>query len=186
MKTDLRVVKTKAAIEKAFIDLVEEKGYENVKLIDIAQRANVNRNTIYLHYESKEGIIESIILSAYQDQVEKLQIQSYMKMRNNRRNIASMFEAIFNTIDEKVELYRIILTSENLSGYVEKLMFNIRKYIKEICKDTIKNELTINYMIFGIYGLIRNWIIYATGTKEENIQLATDLSILALRQLQLK
>ena len=109
-----------------------------------------------------------------------------MKMRNNRRNIASMFEAIFNTIDEKVELYRIILTSENLSGYVEKLMFNIRKYIKEICKDTIKNELTINYMVFGIYGLIRNWIIYATGTKEENIQLATDLSILALRQLQLK
>lgn len=186
MKTDLRIVKTKAAIENAFISLVEEKGYENVKLIDIAKKANVNRNTIYLHYESKEGIIESIILSAYQDQVEKLQIQSYMKMRNNRRNITSMFEAIFNTIDEKVELYRIVLTNENLSGYVEKLMFNIRKYIKEICKDTIKNELTINYMVFGIYGLIRNWIIYATGTKEENVQLATDLSIHALRQLQLK
>ena len=123
MKTDLRIVKTKAAIENAFISLVEEKGYENVKLIDIAKKANVNRNTIYLHYESKEGIIESIILSAYQDQVEKLQIQSYMKMRNNRRNITSMFEAIFNTIDEKVELYRIVLTNENLAGYVDKLMF---------------------------------------------------------------
>ena len=138
MKTDLRVVKTKAAIEKAFIDLVEEKGYENVKLIDIAQRANVNRNTIYLHYESKEGIIESIILSAYQDQVEKLQIKSYMKMRNNRRNIASMFEAIFNTIDEKVELYRIILTSENLSGYVENLCSTFVNTLKRSVKILLK------------------------------------------------
>ena len=101
MKEDLRVVKTKSAIENAFIELVEMKGYENVKIIDIARKANVNRNTIYLHYETKEGIIESIILRAYQDQVEKLQVQTYMKMRNNRRNITSLFEAIYNVIEDK-------------------------------------------------------------------------------------
>ena len=186
MKIDLRVVKTKAAIENAFIDLIEQKGYENVNIIDIAKKANVNRNTIYLHYESKEGIIESILISAYQDQVDKLQVQSYMKMRNNRRNIHNMFEAVFNVIEDKMDLYRVVLTNENLSGYVEKMMFNIKKMIKDVCKDTVKNEITINYMVFGIYGLIRNWIIYATGTKEENIQLATDLAISTLRQLQLK
>ena len=186
MKTDLRVVKTKSAIESAFIDLVEEKGYENVKIIDIAKKANVNRNTIYLHYESKEGIIESIILSAYQDQVEKLEVKTYLKMRNNRRNIMSLFEAIFNVIEDKIDLYRVVLTNENLSGYVEKFMFNIKKMIKEICKDTVENELTINYMVYGIYGLIRNWIIYATGTKEENIKVTTNLAINSLRQLQLK
>ena len=186
MKTDLRIVKTKAAIENAFIDLIEERGYENVKLVDIAKKANVNRNTIYLHYDSKEGIIESITLSAYQEHVDRLQIKNYMKMPNSRRNIRGMFEAVFNVIEEKVELYRIVLTNESLSGYVERFMFNIRKLIKEKCKDTIKNEITINYMIFGIYGLIRNWIIYATGTKEDNIELTTNLTLSTLRQLQFK
>lgn len=186
MKQDLRVVKTKAAIESAFIDLIEEKGYENVTIIDIAKKANVNRNTIYLHYESKEGIIEEILLDAYKDQVDKLQIQSYMKMRNNRRNMKLMFEAIYNVVEEKIELYRVILTNESLTGYVGRVMFNVRKIIKEICKDTIKNDITINYMIYGIYGLIRNWIIYATGTKEDNIELTTNLAILTLRQLDLK
>ena len=186
MREDLRVVKTKSAIENAFIELVEVKGYENVKIIDIARKANVNRNTIYLHYESKEGIIESIILRAYQEQVDKLQVQTYMKMRNNRRNIMSLFEAIFNVTEDKIDLYRVILTNENLAGYIEKFMFNIKKMIKEICKDTLENELIINYMVFGIYGLIRNWIIYATGTKEENIKVSTNLAISSLRQLQLK
>ena len=186
MKEDLRVVKTKSAIENAFIELVEMKGYENVKIIDIARKANVNRNTIYLHYETKEGIIESIILRAYQDQVEKLQVQTYMKMRNNRRKITSLFEAIYNVIEDKIDLYRVVLTNESLSGYVGKFMLNIKKMIKEICKDTVENELTINYMVYGIYGLIRNWIIYATGTKEENIKITANLAISSLRQLQLK
>ena len=46
MKEDLRVIKTKEAIKNAFISLIEEKGFENIKIIDIARRANVNRNTI--------------------------------------------------------------------------------------------------------------------------------------------
>ena len=69
MKEDLRVKKTKTAVLNAFISLIEEKGFENVKIIDIANRANVNRNTIYLHYDSKEMIIEEIIDNIFTSQV---------------------------------------------------------------------------------------------------------------------
>ena len=63
MKEDLRVVRTRNAIENAFISLIEEKGFENVKMVDIASRANVNQNTIYLHYETKEMIMERIMFT---------------------------------------------------------------------------------------------------------------------------
>ena len=57
-KEDLRVIKTKNSLKKALIDLTNEKGFDNVSVIDIVNKANVNRNTVYLHYENKEDLIK--------------------------------------------------------------------------------------------------------------------------------
>ena len=43
------------------INLVEMKGFQNVSITEIAEKAMVNRNTIYINYGSKEEILESII-----------------------------------------------------------------------------------------------------------------------------
>lgn len=186
MGTDLRIVKTKQAIENAFIELIEEKGFENVRLVDIAERAKVNRNTIYLHYESKEGIVESMVMGAYQEEVEQLKINEYLKMKNNKKKIENMFQVIFNVMEEKIDLYRILLTDENLAGYVERLMFNIKKYILSTLVDTQKNEIIVNYIVFGVYGIIRNWVVYAKGTDKENIRIITDMVCKCARSLQFR
>ena len=60
MKQDLRVIKSRSAIENAFINLVEIRGFQNVSITEIAEKAMVNRNTIYLNYGSKEDILEAI------------------------------------------------------------------------------------------------------------------------------
>ena len=61
MESDLRVKKTKIAIENALLSLLEIMPFSKVRIITIAEKAMVNRNTIYLHYESKEDIVMSII-----------------------------------------------------------------------------------------------------------------------------
>ena len=64
MKTDLRVIKSRSAIENAFINLVEIKGFADITITEIAEKAMVNRNTIYLNYGSKEDILEAIVRSS--------------------------------------------------------------------------------------------------------------------------
>ena len=61
MKQNERKIETERKIENAFLELVELKGFENVHLVDIAKRANVNRNTVYLRYGTKEDIIAQIL-----------------------------------------------------------------------------------------------------------------------------
>ena len=63
-KEDLRVIKTKTSIKDSFIDLVKEKGYNKVSVTDIVKKANINRNTFYLHYEDKEDLIKTLISDA--------------------------------------------------------------------------------------------------------------------------
>ena len=186
MREDLRVVKTKQAVESAFVSLIEEKGFENVKIIDIAQRANVNRNTIYLHYDSKEGIIEKILDESFTKSISNFDIPSYLAPRFNRKKVYEMFAAIFDLINEHLELYRIILTDQNLSGYLMRQLKRIKSYIMEALKPTLKNETIVEFVIAGIFGIYRNWIIYDKGTIEENVQLIVDLSLANIRHVQFK
>lgn len=60
-KQDLRVKKTKAAIYNAFFELLAEKGYRNITIKDISEKAMINRKTFYFHYETKEDLYNEIM-----------------------------------------------------------------------------------------------------------------------------
>ena len=59
-KEDLRSIKTKKSIKESFIELVEIKGYNKVSVSDIVNKAQINRNTFYLHYQDKEDLAKKI------------------------------------------------------------------------------------------------------------------------------
>ena len=47
---DLRVRRTRKLLQKALIELTVEKGFAAVTILDISERAMVNRSTVYRHY----------------------------------------------------------------------------------------------------------------------------------------
>ena len=60
MAEDLRVRRTKRAIKLAFIKLVNEKGFSNVTIKEIAEEAIVNRQTFYNYYQDKYDLTEQL------------------------------------------------------------------------------------------------------------------------------
>ncbi len=54
---DRRIQKTKKILSESLIALILEKGYENVTVQEIIDRANVGRSTFYSHYESKDQLL---------------------------------------------------------------------------------------------------------------------------------
>lgn len=59
-KTDRRVIKTKHAIFKAFVELLNEKDINQITITDVAKRANINRKTFYNYYSDVNGVMEEI------------------------------------------------------------------------------------------------------------------------------
>ncbi len=57
---DLRVIKSKNSIKNAFLELMAEKGYQNITVTDIAKKAVINRKTFYFHYETKKALYDEI------------------------------------------------------------------------------------------------------------------------------
>ena len=54
---DLRVARTRKAIQDAFTTLVSERGFDAVTMRDISERAMVNRATFYRHFRDKHEVM---------------------------------------------------------------------------------------------------------------------------------
>ncbi|SFC67790.1 transcriptional regulator, TetR family [Bacillus sp. OV322] len=61
MKIDRRIAKSQLAIKNAVTHLMSEKGFDDITIQDIADRADVNRGTIYLHYTDKYDLLDKMI-----------------------------------------------------------------------------------------------------------------------------
>lgn len=183
MKEDLRVQKTKEAIEHAFVELIEQNGYAGVSITDIALRARISRNTFYLHYRSKEDLTDRLITSTFLDQFGPKTLELMLKGRLRKNTIRKIYQTVFRIIMEDINLYRLFLIDENMVGYIDRLIRKITDDVLKKMPDALTSAIGINYIVSGAYGVLRRWIIYDLGTVEENIALLTDLSCLDLKRL---
>lgn len=63
-RPDRRVVRTRAAIDHAFRDLLVTTPYEKITVSAVARAAGINRKTFYLHYTSVDDLLMHVIEQA--------------------------------------------------------------------------------------------------------------------------
>jgi AcrR family transcriptional regulator len=68
---DRRILKSQEAIKNALIELMSEKIFDEITIQDIADRANVGRRTIYLHYMDKFDLLDKLI-DEHMNELKKL------------------------------------------------------------------------------------------------------------------
>ncbi len=56
---DKRILKTREAIFNAFLDLAAQKDIDKISVVELCQKADINKSTFYLHYKSIEECFQS-------------------------------------------------------------------------------------------------------------------------------
>jgi AcrR family transcriptional regulator len=67
-KPDKRVTRTRHQLLQAFIDLMKERGWDDIRVGDVCTRAGLARSTFYVHHASKERLLISA-LDAMRDEL---------------------------------------------------------------------------------------------------------------------
>lgn len=131
-KEDLRTKRTRKMILEAFINLVEEKGYEHVTVSDIASHAMINRATFYAHFKDKQDVYDYI----FKEAVEQFMIvlAPVQLGRTNQLQLHAI-EQIITHIFEKIQANRVFFkTVLNAHGNEQ-----LRKQISQILRSTYAN-----------------------------------------------
>lgn len=75
MKSDLRVVKTRAAIKGAIKQMICEMPLSDITVKELTERAMIHRKTFYLHYQSIEDLFEDLgndVVESYKKRIDQL------------------------------------------------------------------------------------------------------------------
>ncbi|MDO5388578.1 MAG: TetR/AcrR family transcriptional regulator [Clostridia bacterium] len=160
-KTDLRVLKSKAAIRSAFLELMTEKGYSNITITDIAKRAVINRKTFYMHYESKERLYDEIT-----DELLKILLPSViledmqgLKGKDQRKIVTYLLLKI----KEHKEVFNILINDKTNPGFIAKLKTKIiddlisKSHIDLKTKDTHFTFELLSEAYFSLFRVIIQW-----------------------------
>ncbi|MBQ7798831.1 MAG: TetR/AcrR family transcriptional regulator [Clostridia bacterium] len=123
-KAESKYYNTALLMNQALIELLNKKEYEFITIKEICAKAGVNRSTFYLHYETKEDLLEECI-------------------ENTNKHFLTYFDDRNNKFVDKISTCPmedlILITHDYLSPYL--------KYIKEnkiIHQVAVKHKVIMN------------------------------------------
>lgn len=168
-KPDLRTIRTKKMIIEAFIELVEEKGYDKLTIQDIADRAMINRATFYAHFKDKQDLYEHIFDVALNAMIQIL--DTVPLMEDNRvqvKGIERILTAIFQQIQENKPFFISMTQGSSMDLMRTKLSSLLEeKYVDIFSKLRIKEndidvpiDFIIEYMT-SIFMTMVHWSIHS-------------------------
>lgn len=176
---DRRVVKSKEAIKKAVLELMSNKDFNQITIQEIADNANVNRRTIYLHYQDKYDLIVKLI----ENQINELEEMCKWTCKLDSYSGALPFFEYF----EKHFLFFSTMLSNNgcpifREKFMEYLVKNFEKKIDTTGKNEgLKEEVILQYVATAYVGVVEWWIISGMPYSPEDM--AKQVAILLDRSL---
>lgn len=122
-KEDLRTRRTKKMILTAFMQLVENKGYEQITVSDIANEAMINRATFYAHFKDKQDVYDYIFNQAFETFISVLApIQIGHTNHLQLQSIQVILTNAYEKIQQNRAFFKIILNANGTNYLREKLV----------------------------------------------------------------
>jgi AcrR family transcriptional regulator len=186
-RTDRRVVRTRRLLRDALMELILEKGYDEVTVQDITQRANLGRATFYLHYKGgKEELLLSNLEEIYDELVARLKP---LKREGLRPGPHRASQVAFEHAAEHRDLYFVLLRSQAAASIAQR----IREYlagvifqeIEPLMQDSpLPSEVIAGYMAGSLVALITWWLENAMPYSPEYMaQIFSRLTMPGVREL---
>ena len=159
---DRRIQKTQDAIFEAFVGLMAEKNFEQITINEIADRANVNRGTIYLHYQDKYDLLNQCI------ETHLNQLFTSCLPDGDTADLASKASMLrtFQYLEQHAFFYSTILTNKGTPAFRNRLLamaihsLNHQIDISGINQD-INKEILVQYIASAAVGVLEWWITHS-------------------------
>ena len=140
-----------------FIDLLAEKGFEKITINDIAERANINRGTVYLHYTDKFDLLDKCI----ETYVELL--LNHCANSTDTRLDPRAFQSVFEYLEKNFTIYKLLLSNEGLGFFRNRLYSAIAQMETEVIgikpeNKVFSNGVTTHFLTSGFIGVLEWWI----------------------------
>lgn len=163
---DRRITRTRSALLRAFMELINEKGYDAITIEDITQRANLGRTTFYLHYENKEALLLEQVEQRLAGLMEEMAAYpaEFWFQENNHNGFYSVFQIVRENADIFKNLhgeqsFRIFESFRNMIFKIATELIQRNAYVQKRAAELhLPVELVADYFSGAICASIGWWV----------------------------
>lgn len=165
--TDLRVIKTRQAIKKSFLDLLRQKSFSTITIKDIANHAMIGRGTFYLHYEDKYQLLDHLIDTELKKFSDIIQPKAYIHNDIvDDQTLLHYAQKAFVHLKEHDSFFQSMFLRDDIPAFRTKLQQHfIQKFKKEFKDlhiteriDELDREILLIFISSAVIGLIEWWV----------------------------
>lgn len=179
-KENQRIVLTKRLLREALLDMLNERPLADISVSELCRVAGINRSTFYAHYGNPADLFDEIEagffcgLHACIDAAEE---------ENGPLDLGCRVATICTYLRENEALAKLMFTEPNRIHDIAFETFSIPidgQSVEKMLDDTYDNvscQLLFTFLTYGIYQLIRQWLLDDMPKTPEQIgQLASKVA----------
>lgn len=163
---DKREEKTLAKVYAAFVYLIQEKGFDSIRIADILEEGHISRSTFYQHFKTKDDVLKSVVHHIF----EHVFSAHLTKEKNHDFSHSSAFDYehmithIFYHFQEQKDLIKAILSSSASYLFLRELKENSEDLISalissgKVVKKDIPLDMWKSQLLSGFVSILSYWI----------------------------
>lgn len=179
---DRRIIRSKKALRRALIDLMEEKGFDSITINDLCSAADLNRGTFYNHFTDKEDLLASFEdeimegIAALQARLGHLELKDVMAFCIAQRPLPVLIE-LFDYLRAEGDFLHAVLGPGGDVRFGPRLRDSVcTNIIQGVLHEKYRNSSDsfvgyyLSFYSSAYLGVISHWI--ETGMKEDSEYMA--------------
>ncbi|URJ52027.1 TetR/AcrR family transcriptional regulator [Paenibacillus polymyxa] len=134
MNEDIRIYKTKIAIERALIELLQQHDFKDITIKKICDQALIGRSTFYSHYLDKYDLLEKVVKQYASDFKVEIE-QRFDSMEDGK--VANAIELVTDNMIKNKREISTLLTVHEISADLRK---EFEQILFRTCLDYLKQQ----------------------------------------------
>lgn len=158
---DPRVRRTRRLLRDALVSLLLEKDFASISIKEITERADVAYITFFRHYESLDQLLMEVLDEGLGELLTRIET---LAKQSDTSNLETEGRLIFEYIEQKADLFRILLKSQSVTRVRSKVLRNIATIFQKSCAPLTRsnNPVTVNilsnHIATSLLALIEWWL----------------------------
>ncbi|GAA5512764.1 hypothetical protein Dcar01_01488 [Deinococcus carri] len=135
-RQDVRSDRTRQALRQALVNLTRERGYANVSVQDLAERAGVHRTTFYRYYQDKYDIVQDVLndlsecLEAARGRLSGPLIpQTWLDPASAPPELALVF---LEHVEKNADFYRLMLGANGMPAFFLEVHGRLEEFLDRL------------------------------------------------------
>ncbi|GAA2513469.1 TetR/AcrR family transcriptional regulator [Winogradskya humida] len=161
-RVDPRVRRTRALLRTAALELAAQYDWGNITIAHVADRATINRATVYQHYSD----LESLLVDAMEDELTGLvALLARCPLPDGTGGTPAEFADVFRHVESQVVLYRRMLGPCGSARFMNRLQQLVAAQVEQrLTAEAAETRSLVGITLRGhcaagaFIGVLRHWL----------------------------